>query len=109
MIDVELIKQRISCIDFCQSKGLPISKAGDRCVSPIRSGARNKTSFVCYVDWWYDFSAGLGGDVIDLCALVDHDGDKGKAIRTLAKRVGIADDGSTEGWVRYRDAKRSVT
>lgn len=101
MIDVELIKQRISCIDYCQSKGLPISKAGDRCISPIRSGARNKTSFICYGEWWYDFSAGLGGDVIDLCALVDHDGDKGKAIRTLAKRVGIDDDGSTEGWVEY--------
>lgn len=101
MIDTELIKQRISCIDYCQSKGLSISKAGDRCISPIRSGARNKTSFVCYSDWWYDFSAGLGGDVIDLCALVDHDGDKGNAIRTLAKRVGIDDDGSTEGWVEY--------
>lgn len=103
MIDTELIKQRLSCIDYCQSKGLPISRAGDRCISPIRSGARNKTSFVCYADWWYDFSAGLGGDVIDLCALSDHDGDKGKAIRTLAKRVGIDDDGSTEGWVKYTE------
>lgn len=103
MIDTELIKQRLSCIDYCQSKGLPIFKSGDRCVSPIRSGARNKTSFVCYSEWWYDFSAGLGGDVIDLCALVDHGGDKGKAIRTLAKRVGIDDDGSTEEWVKYTE------
>lgn len=101
MIDTELIKQRISCVDFCQSKGLPISKAGDRCVSPIRSGARNKTSFVCYSEWWYDHSASQGGDVIDLCALTDFDGDRGKAICALAKRVGIEDDGSTEGWVRY--------
>lgn len=101
MIDVELIKQRISCIDYCQSKSLPISKPGDRCISPIRSGARNKTSFVVYAEWWYDHSAGLGGDVIDLCALVDHGGDKGQAIRTLARRVGIDDDGSTAEWVQY--------
>lgn len=101
MIDTELIKQRLSCIDFCQSKGLPISKPGSRCISPIRNGAKNKTSFVCYSDFWYDFSAGQGGDVIDLCALIDYGGDKGKAIRTLAKRVGIDDDGSTEGWVDY--------
>lgn len=101
MIDVELIKQRISCIDYCQSKALPISKSGDRCISPIRSGARNKTSFVVYTEWWYDHSAGLGGDVIDLCALVDHGGDKGQAIRTLARRVGIDDDGSTAEWVQY--------
>ena len=101
MIDTELIKQRLSCIDFCQSKGLPISRPGARCVSPIRSGARNKTSFVCYEDFWYDFSAGQGGDVIDLCALIDFGGDKGNAIRSLARRVGIDDDGSTEGWVEY--------
>lgn len=101
MIDTELIKQRISCIDFCQSKSLPIFKAGDRCISPIRSGARNKTSFTCYNDWWYDFSAGQGGDVIDLCALVDYGGDRGQAIRTLAKRAGIEDDGSTTEWVEY--------
>ncbi len=103
MIDTELIKQRLSCVDFCQSKGLPITKAGDRCVSPIRTGARNKTSFVCYADWWYDFSAGLGGDVIDLCALVDHGGDRGKAIRDLARRTGIDDDGSTAEWVKYTE------
>lgn len=101
MIDTELIKQRLSCIDYCQSKGLPISKPGDRCVSPIRSGARNKTSFICYAEWWYDFSAGQGGDVIDLCALVDFDGDRGSAIRTLARRVGIDDDGSVDGWMQY--------
>ncbi len=101
MIDTELIKQRISCIDYCQAKGLPISKPGDRCISPIRSGARNRTSFVCYADFWYDFSAAQGGDVIDLCALIDFEGDRGKAIRSLAKRTGIDDDGSTEGWVEY--------
>jgi putative DNA primase/helicase len=101
VINTELIKQRLSCVDFCQSKGLPITKAGDRCISPIRSGARNKTSFVCYADFWYDFSAGQGGDVIDLCALVDFGGDRGKAIRTLALKVGIDDDGSAEQWVEY--------
>ncbi len=101
MVDIELIKQRISCIDYCQSKSLPIFKAGDRCISPIRSGARNKTSFICYDDWWYDFSAGLGGDVIDLCALSEYGGDRGKSIRELAKRAGIEDDGSMTGWVEY--------
>lgn len=101
MINTELIKQRISCVDYCQSKSLPISKAGDRCISPIRNGARNKTSFVCYADFWYDFSAGQGGDVIDLCALVDFDGDRGQAIRMLALKVGLDDDGSTEKWVEY--------
>lgn len=103
MIDTELIKQRISCIDFCQSKSLPISKAGDRCVSPLRVGARNKTSFVCYEDFWYDFGGSVGGDVIDLCALIDYGGDKGQAIRFLANRAGIDDDGSMQEWLKYTE------
>jgi putative DNA primase/helicase len=56
---------------------------------------------VCYSDFWYDFSAAQGGDVIDLCALMEYGGDRGKAIRILAQRTGIEDDGSTEGWVQY--------
>lgn len=103
MIDTELIKQRISCIDYCQSKGLPISKSGDRCISPIRSGAKNKTSFVCFDNFWYDFGSGMGGDIIDLCALMDYDGNRGNAIRFLAKRVGIDDDGSMQEWLRYTE------
>lgn len=100
-IDLNLIKQRISCVDYCQSNGLPISKSGGRCISPLRAGAKNKTSFICHDEWWYDFGAGTGGDVIDLCAVLEFDGDKGKAIRALAKKAGVEDDSSSDGWLEY--------
>lgn len=101
MIDLKMIKERISCIDYCQANGIPIKQAGGRCVSPLRSGAKNKTSFICFEDWWYDYGSSQGGDVIDLAALLNHNGDKGSAIRELAKKAGVEDDTSSVGWVDY--------
>lgn len=102
-INLDLIKQRISCVDYCQSRGLPINKSGGRCISPLRAGAKNKTSFVVFNDWWYDYGkdGGTGGDVIDLCAQLEFGGDKGQAIRALAKKVGVADDSSSVDWLKY--------
>lgn len=93
------IKSKISCVDFAKRNGLSIKYAGDRCVSPLRHGASNSTSFVVNDQHWYDFGAGQGGDVIDLAALLLYDGDKGKAIRELSKIAGIK-TGNYE-WVKF--------
>lgn len=102
MHDLSLIKQRISCIDVAQQCGLPISRAGDRCVSPLRSGATNASSFCVDEDFWYDFGSGSGGDCIDLLALIKHSGDRGAAIRELASLTGVPDDNPRpDGWYTY--------
>lgn len=89
MYDISLIKSRINCIEYAQRLGLPVHKDGDRCCSPLRAGANNKTAFVVHHDYWYDFVAGKGGDVIDLCAITQYNGDKGAAIEELAKLTGV--------------------
>lgn len=101
MVDVNAIKQRYSCIDYAKSIGLPIRRSGERCVSPLRSGASNSTSFVVNEDFFFDYGSGSGGDVIDFCALYEFNGDKGKAIRKLAAYTGVSDNGSSANWVKY--------
>lgn len=102
MYDISIIKQRISCVDVAQRCGLPIQQSGDRCVSPLRSGASNPSSFVVDTDFWYDFGSGSGGDCIDLLALIKHGGDRGKAIRELASITGVPDDNPRpDGWLQY--------
>jgi len=102
LLDISQIKQRISCVQFAQNNGLQIAKSGDRCVSPLRPGAKNKTSFIVYDDFYFDFGSGEGGDVIDLAAALKHNGDKGKAIRELAKITGVETDNyNTSEWVDY--------
>lgn len=86
---IKTIKSRIDCYDYARARGLPVSKPGGRCASPLRPGARNKNSFVVHRAFWYDFGSGTGGDVIDLCALLDHNGDRRAAIHALADRVGV--------------------
>lgn len=102
MYDTSLIKQRISCVDVAQRCGLPIQRSGDRCVSPLRAGATNKSSFCVDDDFWYDFADARGGDCIDLLAELKYSGDRGRAIRELASLTGVSDDNPRpDGWHTY--------
>ena len=111
MYDIQLIKSRISCVSFAQQYGLPITKSGDRCISPLRDGASNPTSFVVYDDFYYDFALGSGGDVIELCATLNHHGDRGAAIRELARITGVPSDGNTDtqAWLDYTNHLNAQT
>lgn len=111
MYDIQLIKSRINCVSYAQQQGLSITKAGDRCVSPLRDGASNPTSFVVFDDFYYDYSAGAGGDVIELCAALSHGGDRGAAIRELARLTGVASDNAdnTHEWLEYTKALNART
>lgn len=110
MHDLSLIKSRISCVDVAQRCGLPIQRSGDRCVSPLRSGATNKSSFSVTEDFYYDFGSGSGGDCIDLLAELKHGGDRGKAIRELAQLTGVSDDNPvSQEWMDYTNHMNSMT
>ena len=99
---IQEIKTRISCVDYARNNNLPIRKSGDRCQSPLRPSAKNKTSFWVFDDHWYDWGGGNGGDVIDLAALLNHNGDKSQAIRELAQLTGVEITNNTSAeWVNY--------
>lgn len=111
MHDLNLIKSRISCVDVAQRCGLPIQRSGDRCVSPLRSGATNKSSFSVTDDFYYDFGSGSGGDCIDLLAELKYSGDRGRAIRELASLTGVTDNnvGDKTEWIEYTNQLNSRT
>lgn len=100
MYDIPLIKSRITCIDYAQRMGLPIRKDGDRCTSPFRSGANNQSAFSVHRDYWHDFVSGDSGDVIDLCALAKHNGDRGHAMMELAGLTGVSSGDDYVDWVQ---------
>ena len=111
MYDISLIKQRISCVDVAQRCGLPIQRSGDRCVSPLRPGASNPSSFAVDDDFYYDFGSGSGGDQIDLLAELQYSGDRGAAIRELARLTGVAPEGvdNTHEWRVYTEQMNART
>ena len=100
MIDLQKIKSNISCVDYAQRIGLPIRKSGDRCVSPLRAGADNNTAFIVMDDFFYDFVSGIGGDVIEFCSYYAHNGNRGDAIRELARLTGVSAV-RADGWLEY--------
>lgn len=101
MIDLTELKKRADCIFVLRHLGYRIPSEGGRMVSPLRSDASNKTSFSANKDFWYDFGSGMGGDSIDLYAELVCDADKGKAIKELAKIVGIQQESYPAGWKAY--------
>lgn len=105
MYDIPLIKSRLSCIDYAQRIGLTVRKDGDRCRSPLRTGADNKSAFSVHKDYWHDFVSGESGDVIDLSALVNHKGDRGLAIQELARITGVFSEEDYIDW-RQRTQRR---
>jgi P4 family phage/plasmid primase-like protien len=111
LYDLTLIKSRINCVDVAKRCGLPILKSGDRCVSPLRPGAKNPSSFSVEDDFWYDFGAGAGGDCIDLLAELSYSGDRGAAIRELARITGVAPEGvdNTAEWLDYTNQLNAQT
>lgn len=111
MYDIKLIKSRINCVDYAQRFGLPIRQSGDRCTSPLRDGAKNPTSFIVFDDYYYDYADGASGDVIELCAILSHGGDRGAAIRDLASLTGVASDNvdNTHEWLTYTNQMNAMT
>ena len=91
------IKQRLSCTEYLSRRGININPGG-RCISPLRPGAKNPTSFYCGDDYWYDFGSASGGDVIDLAAQLQYNGDLSMAVRELAQELGIKSDNYSAEW-----------
>ena len=82
MASIPEIKAQNNVVDYARNVlGWDVRSAGDHTYS-IDKGSNNRCLWV-YDDWFYDFKLGVGGDVIDLCALVRHGGDRGAAIREL--------------------------
>ena len=96
-IMINQIKQRLSCIEYLSRQGIHINE-GKRCVSPLRPGAKNPTSFYCENDYWYDFGSATGGDLIDLCAQLQFNGDLSQAVRYLAHELGVKSDNANPTW-----------
>lgn len=107
-MNTDLIKQRLTCVEYAQRYGLSIHSSGSRCQSPLRPEASNPSSFVVYDDYFYDFGSNSGGDVIDLCALLECTGDRGMAIRKLAALTGVDDDHTYDAWLSRAKANNFI-
>jgi putative DNA primase/helicase len=94
---INKIKQRLSCPEYLSRQGIYV-KSGGRCISPLRPGAKNPTSFYCEDNYWYDFGSATGGDVIDLAAQLQYNGDIAMAVRGLARELGIQSENINASW-----------
>ena len=79
-----LIRAKWNCVSYARDVlGLPVSRDGDRCTSIMPGPHQHSDGFIVHDDYWFDFSGSIGGDVIELCAIARHNGDRGEAFREL--------------------------
>lgn len=94
------IRETHTLINYCEKNGIYFhtTNTGYRANSPFTGAGSAFSIRYSDLETWHDFSIPANGDkpnhgdVIELCALLNHDGDKGKAIRELAPegyRAGI--------------------
>lgn len=94
------IKDNLTCVQYANQLGWPIHKSGDRTYS-LDKGS-NKSCLVVYDDFWHDFKTGQGGDVIDLCAIVNHGSDKASALKELSYLLNINQNNERyQSWKSY--------
>lgn len=99
----EEIKARISCDEYARNVlRLNLHADGDGWRGrSFRSDSENPTTLHISNGLWTDFATGKGGDVIDLCAEVKHNGDKAAAARELIELCGIKMTDGGEAAKRY--------
>ncbi len=88
----EEIKSRINCIDYAQEMALIDHEDNNYMRAYSLAGGNNPTCFMigkAQPDRFKDNKTGQYGDVIELCALLNHNGDKTEALNELIKKTGI--------------------
>ena len=85
----EAIRETHSLIAYCENNGIHFMRIGRsyRTNSPFTNAINAFSIDFSTPDFWHDFSVvdmPNHGDVLELCALLEHHGDKKEAIRQLA-------------------------
>jgi len=86
-----------------------VSKTRMRGCCPIHEG-ENPTAFVVYLDTnrWHCHRCNIGGDVLDLCELVEKHAETWTAMLSLAQRYSVELPEKSERWRRWQNEKGDI-
>jgi DNA primase len=98
------LKAEITLEDYLRAQGVELRRNRARC---IVHGGDNPQSFSVDPErqLWHCFSCGHGGDLIDLCELVERHADSWTAIVSLAQQFNIELPSRSEKWHEWQDEK----
>lgn len=81
------IKEKLTCPAYLESRGIKLNSES-RCAATWRGGT-NPNSVHVETEQYFDHGAKVGGSVIDLCAVVEFNGDTIRAVQELGKRLNL--------------------
>lgn len=84
----EFLREKINLKEYCENElGMNFHESGNSYRTTLVTGGLN--AFCIWKDtpeYWYNFATEEGGDIVDVCATMNHNGDKGEALKELTKK-----------------------
>jgi DNA primase len=104
---IEAVKAEVTIEDYLAAHDVQIVRNRARCIVHVGD---NPQSFAVYLDQqrWYCFGCAHGGDLIDLCELVERHTDTQTAIVALAMQFGIELPQRPPRWHEWQDEKARI-
>lgn len=111
----QLLRKKINLKEYCENEiGLNFHKSGNSFrATPATGGTEAFTIWTDEPHLWHNFADKTHGDVIELCALMNHNGDKGAALKELAEKY--LNEAEREKylaglnrWLKERDAEQET-
>ncbi len=104
---IRVLKELISIKDYLAAHGVEVKHSRARC---IVHGGDNPQSFVLYPgeQRWHCFRCNEGGDLIDLCEMVERHADTWTAIISLAMQFNVELPQRPERWHTRQNEKERV-
>jgi DNA primase len=104
---VAKLKREISIEEFLDARGVELRHSRARC---IVHGGDNPQSFSVDPDkqLWICFACGNGGDLIDLCELVEKHADTWTAVISLSQQFNVELPRRSDKWHEWQDEKAKV-
>lgn len=111
----QFLRERINLKEYCENElGLNFRKSGNSYrATPTTGGTDAFTIWTNEPDSWHNFFDKTGGDVIDLCALMNHNGNKGEALKELAEKYLNESErekylAGVNKWLKEREAEQET-
>lgn len=84
----EVLREKISLKDYCENElGLNFRESGNSFrATPATGGLNSFSIWKDDLNHWYDFAQQKGGDIVNLCANENHNGEIKEAVKELAEK-----------------------
>ena len=111
----EVLREKINLKEYCENElGMNFRESGNSYRARPETGGHD--AFAIWKDnpfIWHDFAQNTHGDIVELCAMMNHNGNKREALKELAEKFLTESErekylAGLNKWLKERDAEQET-